>query len=594
MPHRVPPLRNADIDALFCAATNVAISDHAELDAPARRTLGADALPKLHELLLLQESDHPVLCRCHGELSFHFYQGAKHMVELRLHHGVHIETDVGQGRTGAALLRPTPLLRWLAKQGIPDPLHGFEATQNSAKRFEQGREAWAAARPAGLPVETEDPIRWINVPPDDAERALEASYPDPEERTLALLAWFGASGLGWNGVPGFELQTAALAERLSGETVVRVLQRDALDEATLRGGARFLEQCARTNRDGLVGVPAELWGRLRGAVVRGCEPECVRQFDLVPALAAEQRAVRENPSPRRLGTGVTVIGVGRSFSLSGLRRAGGRLFANDHREVVRFEAGSTTPTVVRDRLGLVSHFDADEHGVVVAERVEGTVLRVPLQGGPPVVLATGARDPEFVAAAAGVACWLEDRRRVVRIRRSDGEVSTIAARGEISACPKLTREHAFWLEHRANGQIVLVRNTLSGRSPTDVALVRRRAGRYDGRWWHFAVTETEDAYWCDPDQASVMLLQRGHRAPRVVQRLKHLPHALAADVSGACVVDGPHGGEHPCDVLWLPADGAPARVLCQLRYKWAAAVSLLVDSSCVYWCEENTIRSVQP
>lgn len=192
-----------------------------------------------------------------------------------------------------------PLLRWLAERGATHPLEVFERAHEEARHRELAEQAWRDATPPGLRGIT------LNIPSDamlssappssvlEANRLLEAALPDPDDRVLALLRWYGVSGV-MNGTPSYELLTMLLAKHLDLASILRALARGPVDKAVCRGVARHLLPIARLKPDTLREVPDTLWAQLRGAVVLSSDDEYFDErvaydFDEVVAAVRARR-----------------------------------------------------------------------------------------------------------------------------------------------------------------------------------------------------------------------------------------------------------------------------------------------------------------
>ncbi|MFB8085752.1 hypothetical protein [Streptomyces sp. NPDC055992] len=166
-------------------------------------------------------------CMCGGDVRFEMLdRRGERLAVVFLHHG---ETLRWERWDGDAVLRDGRLLLdWLAGHGMTGPLREFEADrQRAAERSEEER-GWLAAMPAGL-EETADRILALSrtggrPSPEllsELTDRLRSAFPDPVQRVLALLDWYG-SGSGrcsgypvHEGVPGELLGSVAIADLLA-------------------------------------------------------------------------------------------------------------------------------------------------------------------------------------------------------------------------------------------------------------------------------------------------------------------------------------------------------------------------------------------
>ncbi|MGW2255747.1 hypothetical protein ACWCXH_37200 [Kitasatospora sp. NPDC001660] len=136
---------------------------------------------------------------------------------------------MGQWESDAVLADGRLLLAWLNGHGMPGPMQQFEADRQRAEEGTEAKRNWLAAMPAGLDGTADrilDLSRTGGMPSPEllAELTdrLQLTFPDPVERVLALLDWYG-SGSGrcsgypvHEGVPGELLGRVPIADLLAG------------------------------------------------------------------------------------------------------------------------------------------------------------------------------------------------------------------------------------------------------------------------------------------------------------------------------------------------------------------------------------------
>lgn len=93
---------------------------------------------------------------------------------------------------------------------------------------------------------------WPSVPPAGDELfavlehvrpildALEGAFPDPQERVLVVLEWYGQGAGTWSSFPAYESYAENLLLAHSTEVIVAVLEERLLTPAQLEGAARYL------------------------------------------------------------------------------------------------------------------------------------------------------------------------------------------------------------------------------------------------------------------------------------------------------------------------------------------------------------------
>ncbi|MFC5641533.1 hypothetical protein [Kitasatospora cinereorecta] len=162
-----------------------------------RTAMAVDSLPGFH-------------CMCIGDVRLELLGGdGGRLTEVVLHHGRTLRWE--RWESDAVLTDGRLLLDWLAEHGMPGPLEQFEAALRRNEEADELRRAWVAVMPAALEEFTD---RILGLSPFDggAEAALLADLedrlrhhvPDPVERTLALLAWFGSGSGRCSGYPSYE------------------------------------------------------------------------------------------------------------------------------------------------------------------------------------------------------------------------------------------------------------------------------------------------------------------------------------------------------------------------------------------------------
>ncbi|GGY77216.1 hypothetical protein [Streptomyces anulatus] len=167
-------------------------------------------------------------CMCLGDVRFEVLDpGGERLADVVLHHGATLRW--GQWESDAVLVDGLLLLAWLDGHGMPGPMRQFVADRHRAEERTAEERTWLAAIPAGLDGAADRILalsRTGGAPSPEllAELTdrLQLAFPDPLERVLALLDWYG-SGSGrcsgypvHEGVPGELLRRVPIAELLAG------------------------------------------------------------------------------------------------------------------------------------------------------------------------------------------------------------------------------------------------------------------------------------------------------------------------------------------------------------------------------------------
>ncbi|MEW1549903.1 hypothetical protein [Streptomyces tsukubensis] len=176
-------------------------------------------------------------CMCLGNVRFEMFdRSGGRLAVVVLHHGATLSWQ--QWESDAVLTDGRLLLAWLDRHGMPGPLQQSEADRRRAEKGAAEERNWLAAMPAGLGG-TADRIlalsRTGRMPSPEllAELTdrLQLTFPDPVERALALLDWYGSGSGCCSGyplheqVPGELLGTVPIADLLTALADPRVEER---------------------------------------------------------------------------------------------------------------------------------------------------------------------------------------------------------------------------------------------------------------------------------------------------------------------------------------------------------------------------------
>ncbi|MER6024300.1 hypothetical protein [Streptomyces anulatus] len=207
---RVSPVSGFGVDGDIW----VDLADPAEL-GQFRAAMGVESLAGSH-------------CMCLGDVRFEVFDpGGERLADVVLHHGVTLRW--GQWESDAVLVDGLLLLAWLDGHGMTGPMRQFVADRHRAEERTAEKRTWLAAIPAGLDGAGDRILalsRTGGAPSPEllAELTdrLRLAFPDPLERVLALLGWYG-SGSGrcsgypvHEGVPGELLRRVPIADLLAG------------------------------------------------------------------------------------------------------------------------------------------------------------------------------------------------------------------------------------------------------------------------------------------------------------------------------------------------------------------------------------------
>ncbi|MET9045840.1 hypothetical protein ABZX34_23810 [Streptomyces sp. NPDC004362] len=234
----------------------VDLSDPAE-SARLRTAMTVESLPGVH-------------CMCFGDVRFELSdRSGERLADVFLHHGATLRW--GQWESDAVLADGRLLLAWLAGHGMPGPMQQFEADRLRAEeRAEEGRN-WLDAMPFGLEG-TADRILDLSRTGDSPSPELVAeltdrlqlTFPDPVERVLALLNWYGSGSGRCSGYPVHEGVPGKLLGRVPTADLLAALADPRAEDRHDAGAVRHLvgwKTRPRQKRD-VAGLPEALRARL--------------------------------------------------------------------------------------------------------------------------------------------------------------------------------------------------------------------------------------------------------------------------------------------------------------------------------------------
>lgn len=146
-------------------------------------------------------------------------------------------SDRGDARSPFVRLRTTHTWMTYAERALQmEHLEQWSAAQREAERRKLA--PWIDAMPSCLAPYWDD----MNVGQPDLARlgeVLEAAYPEPTTRALALFRWLGASNGAWNGAPQHELVPELLLLEYPTSTLAEALATTTLTREHLQGAVRY-------------------------------------------------------------------------------------------------------------------------------------------------------------------------------------------------------------------------------------------------------------------------------------------------------------------------------------------------------------------
>ncbi|MFE0422083.1 hypothetical protein [Streptomyces sp. NPDC058953] len=251
----------------------VDLSDPAE-SARLRTAMAVVSLPGFH-------------CMCPGDVRFEvFDRDGERLTVVVLHHGATLRW--GQWEGDAVLNDGRLLLKWLDGHGIPGPMQQFEADRLRAEEDDEDERNWLAAMPVGLKGTADrilDLSRTGGRPSPElltelTER-LRLTFPDPVDRVLALLYWYGSGSGRCSGYPAHEDVPGELLGRVPIADLLAALADQRAEEQHDAGAVRHLVgwKTRPRQRQDVAGLPQPLRARLLAHAHRSGDPDKQNRAD---------------------------------------------------------------------------------------------------------------------------------------------------------------------------------------------------------------------------------------------------------------------------------------------------------------------------
>jgi hypothetical protein len=181
-------------------------------------------------------------CMCCGNPTLEFYEGDKLIVSLGYHHSISLRWAGGPWK-GDGLLTPKSseaIVRWLADRKVTGPKEEKEESLREQKKSEASREKWLKTMPVSLKPFWESMGNPMDRPNEkEMSRALEEQIPDPSERILVLLEWFGSGQGPWSGYPAYESTAEDLLLTFQTEEILGAIRKGELTPGQSEGAARL-------------------------------------------------------------------------------------------------------------------------------------------------------------------------------------------------------------------------------------------------------------------------------------------------------------------------------------------------------------------
>jgi hypothetical protein len=219
-------------------------------DVPSR-ILYSSAAPKdiseLGQAIVVEPPRNWFRCACYPPIEIVLSRSGKEIGVI----SVYEELTIGFSRWSgdARIASQERLLKWFDARGITAPRRAIEQMRARERTERAASERWLSAMPSSFrplwPKLMKNPDWWSSPPLAVAasvkalEPELEKEFPDPNERVLELLSWFGSGAGPWSGFPAYEDVAAQLLLEQQQSAMLAALRDVTLTESELEGAARF-------------------------------------------------------------------------------------------------------------------------------------------------------------------------------------------------------------------------------------------------------------------------------------------------------------------------------------------------------------------
>jgi hypothetical protein len=596
--------RNADLDELFAKAQGgrillSGVANGRVIDERVICIIPPDGLAGVREALRIREGGASFRCMCRGDFAIELFRGRKALPAIGFHHGASIRLE--DWGSDAELVDGRLFFAWLADHGVPGPLEAFEQSLQYQREAEAIRQKWIEAAPPEVRPFLEK-IAPEGLPPtheksacEPAMRALEAAYPAAKDRIARLFAWYGSGAGPWSGYPSYEHVADLLLTQHDFADVINTVAAGLDGPEAETGAARFVAIHARTRaeRSRIARIPEALRATLTArANATGID-------DNIGRLAAAFKPLASPSAP----PGTSIAGISDFGHLTNLQAAGGAAFAFVGHQLLRFNAGSTTPVEIGSpsaSKGKIPVLLAAEGGELIYTAGDA-IMKMPAEGG----------SPERITALAGWATswffappwvyWIEQERRpnepdlwsaIARAPLSGGAPEIILKSQPLLAWSLLADGPVLYWMRRGDRprfllgprpEIVLERVPLNGSPRSVIAAVDiNDEGLF--RWGPLALNHPYAAssrllWWYAGAKGEAYCVPKEIGAERRSMRIAKSIRKVAAAPSGAYFLSQPGDAENV--VTWI-SDAGEVTELARFPAKMGPPPEIAPDEAGVY------------
>lgn len=179
------------------------------------------------------------ICACIGGPAIYLYRNNEEIVTVINQGGTVISNPAWD--SDAKIKDTEKWLQWFDTRKISQPRKEFEEALMVDKQNEVNYAKWLAAMPKSIQplwseAESSEP-EYKNIKP--LQEAIAKQFPNPQQRSLELFAWYGSGAGPWSGFPSYEEVADQLLLTIPTSDLVSAAQSKNLSEAQIEGAARL-------------------------------------------------------------------------------------------------------------------------------------------------------------------------------------------------------------------------------------------------------------------------------------------------------------------------------------------------------------------
>lgn len=190
------------------------------------------------------------------------YKDGKEIASINNVLGYAVKTSVWSGN--ALVADSEKWLQWFDARGMPRVRKERDDADAENKRYTKEEASWYAAMPRGLKESYEKQRYRVGIPGKydlrEMNVALQDEYPDPNDRMLSLLHWYGSGSDSWSSSYDYEVIAEKLLFQYATADIVGALHKVKPTETQIEGAVKFFAgwDFSRTRGKELDQIPAAL------------------------------------------------------------------------------------------------------------------------------------------------------------------------------------------------------------------------------------------------------------------------------------------------------------------------------------------------